>query len=410
MPFAVRRSARLLGASVAVSWTSVQISAALGSVIVLEMTGDLALVGVPFFLFYLGSGLSAYPAGRLMDRHGRVPVLVGGHVVAAAGFLVGAVAFLIGQFPLFLVGTTLASLGAGATYLTRLAAADLYPARERGRGIALVIFPSVIGALVGTPIILLAQELEPLLGRSHLLIAWSMGPLLNLSAGVLVSLIRPDPREVALALQAQEPPPMAALEVGIQPGGRGRAIVAAGLTLMLAQTAMASVMAVAGASLKHAHATTNVISFAMTAHLVGMFFFTPWIGRLGDSWGRRALLGISAGLLLASLGSVAMWPDGRTLAFSLFGIGVGWSFAFIGATSLIADVTHATRRGHATGLVDLATAVLAGTGSAAAGWVLHSGGLRWVALYGIVIAAGILAAAVLLPLAKMELRAVATAK
>lgn len=375
MPDSVRRTVRLLAASAAVSWIGVQISGALSSVIVLYLTNDLRLVGIPFFLFYLGSALAAYPAGHFMDRLGRLPVLVGGHLLAALGFLLGALAIYRESLALFLFGITVSSLGAGATYLTRLAAADLYPPARRGRGLALVVFANSLGALLGFPLIAAAEVVAIHLHTTYLFLAWSLGPFLSCAAALLVAAIRTDPRDVARQLQAQAPTPTTSTGNGAV---AWRPLLVAGVALLLAQAAMGAVMSVAGASLQHTGHSATLISFTMTAHIVGMFLFAPVIGQLADRWGRRPLLVVSSLLLVAATGSVILLPLGPVFTLSLLLVGVGWSFAFIGTTTIVADVTRAGMRGRATGLIDLGAALAAALAALAAGWALGAGGLPGV--------------------------------
>lgn len=376
-PTEVRPIARRLGASLLLSWAGVQVSGALGSVVVLHLTGSLRWVGLPFVMTSLGSAAAAYPAGRLMDRVGRVPVLVVGHLLAAVGYTVGVLAIRLGSLPLFLGSILLGALGAGAVYLTRLAAADLYPARERGRGLALVVFSASLGALLGIPLLLLAERIAPGLGLPYYAVAWAVVPVVSLGAAAVVATIHPDPRHVALELQAARPDAVAAKGPA---EAQVRTVVLAGLALVFAQAAMTCVMSVAGASLEHAGRPPEAIGLTMTAHLVGMFFFSPWIGRFADRRGRRASLALSALLLLAGASGAGFLPAKDFLAPALLVVGVGWSFAFIGATAAIADATPALRRGRVTGLVDVGSALTGSLGALAAGGALAVGGLKAVGL------------------------------
>jgi MFS family permease len=387
----VRPIARRLTASLAVSWAGVQISGALGSVVVVALSGDLRLAGLPYVIVNLGAALAAYPSGHLMDRHGRVPVLLVGHLLAAAGFVVGSWAILIGSLPWFLAGLGIASFGAGATYLTRLAAADLYPAAQRGRGLAVVVLGASVGAILGTPLIALAGRLAPLLDRPDYLIAWAMVPLLSVASALIVSRIRPDPRLVAMEVHAAEPAP----PIGSSPRRVSwRLVVLAAAALSLAQGAMACVMSVTGVSLEHA-GHHGLIGATMTTHLLGMFAFSPVVGWLADRQGRGLVLGLSAVLLLAGAGGVVVLPA-AVLIVPLFLVGLGWSFAFIGASAAAADAAGPLRRGRVTALVDVSTALCASASALAAGWALANGGLPMVGVVALALAGGVALAAGLL--------------
>jgi MFS family permease len=161
---------------------------------------------------------------------------------------------------------------------------------------------------------------------------------------------------------------------------------------------MVCVMSIAGPSLDHAGHSATLIGLTLSAHVVGMFFFSPWIGVLADRWGRRPVLLASALLLVGGTSMVALLPLGVLFSFALFVIGVGWSFAFIGATAVIADAVPPLRRGRATGLVDFASASSGALGALGGGWALSSGGLGAVGIIGASLAVALaLAAAGLSP-------------
>src|SRR3972149_4196201 len=83
--------------------------------------------GLPVAMYPLASLLVIVPAGRLMDRIGRGPVLALGHVAGAAG--ASAVALSLGSgsaawaVPAFLAGLFLLSAGFGIAFLARVAGA-----------------------------------------------------------------------------------------------------------------------------------------------------------------------------------------------------------------------------------------------------------------------------------------------
>ena len=87
----VRRNTILLSASLAANSAMLQLSAAVATLTVVLVVGVRSLVGLGPAIV-LGTGaLSALPAGRAMDRFGRVPVLVTGFALGIAGGILAAV-------------------------------------------------------------------------------------------------------------------------------------------------------------------------------------------------------------------------------------------------------------------------------------------------------------------------------
>ncbi|HEY8166347.1 MAG TPA: hypothetical protein VIF83_12395, partial [Gemmatimonadaceae bacterium] len=80
--FPIRRNTMLLAAAIAVNSVTLQLVSAVSAITFALVTGVSSLLGLGPALFLLSSAATSFPAGRLMDRVGRVPVL-------AAGFLLG---------------------------------------------------------------------------------------------------------------------------------------------------------------------------------------------------------------------------------------------------------------------------------------------------------------------------------
>src|ERR687884_2373820 len=81
----IRRNTILLSASLAANSAMLQLSAAVATLTVGLVVGVKGLVGLGPAIV-LGTGaLSALPAGRAMDRFGRVPVLVTGFALGVLG-------------------------------------------------------------------------------------------------------------------------------------------------------------------------------------------------------------------------------------------------------------------------------------------------------------------------------------
>lgn len=387
-----QRSARLLGISWGVSWAGVPISAAFGSVVILTMTGNLALTGVAYFLMYAGNLLAAYPAGHLMDRYGRKPILIAGHLTAAGGFALGTAAILLDLFALFLLAQLIASMGTAATFLTRLAAADLYPPHERGRGLGRLVSYLVIGACASVPLVIIARRFEPNPGLAFLALAWALIPILSIAAAFFVSRVNPDPKVTARELEAAEPKPLVVLD-GKPATLPWNILIPAAAAMLLAQATMASMMSVTGAALTHEGHGPNFIVGTLTLHIIGMFGFSPLVGVLGDRFGPRMLLITSAAYLAVATFVTYLVPLGNALVVALLAVGIGWSFAFIGANTIIANTVPLAARGRVMGTIDVSIAIVGGGASLAAGWALDTGGIGRVGAVSLAFAAALIVAA-----------------
>ena len=83
-----------------------------------------------------------------MDRIGRIPVLLVGFAIGVVGGVLAAIG-CAASGRLVLAGLVAVGVASGTALLARTAAGDMYPPERRARGIALVLFGAVFGALLG---------------------------------------------------------------------------------------------------------------------------------------------------------------------------------------------------------------------------------------------------------------------
>ena len=91
----IRRNTVLLAVTLGVNSSVLQLVAAVSSLTFVLVTGVRGLLGLGPAIFLVAAGLTALPAGRLMDRRGRVPVLAAGYAFASAGCVVTAFAMIL---------------------------------------------------------------------------------------------------------------------------------------------------------------------------------------------------------------------------------------------------------------------------------------------------------------------------
>src|SRR3954470_2021530 len=192
----------------AVYLSVLQLVAAVSSITFVLVTGVEGLLGLGPAIFLVASALTAMPAGRLMDRVGRKPVIAGGYASAAAGCSLTALATNLGSAPLVIVGFTLTGAANGVALLIRTAAGDMYPPERRARGISYVLFGAVFGAILGPSVF------GPLFNGKHLdahalTVPWLAAGGISLIAMALVAQVRPDPKRIAELIGADEDHPAA---------------------------------------------------------------------------------------------------------------------------------------------------------------------------------------------------------
>jgi MFS family permease len=349
----IRRNTALLSAALATNSAMLQLSAAVASLTLVNVLGVEGLLGLGPAIV-LGSGaLAALPAGRAMDRVGRVPVLAGGFLTGALGCCLAALGSAASVGPLVLAGLVGVGAAGGIALLARTAAGDMYPPDRRARGIALVLFGAVFGAFLGPAVfspILAGRELD---GDALAPLWLAAGAFMVVGAG-LVALVRPDPRHIAELLDHDEPLEREGAGTPLRELlGRPR-VVPALIAAQASFAVMVGVMTLTGAVVvDHQHHAGHDVFPIIGAHVIGMYALVIVIGDVIDRIGRPPAL--AGGLIVMGVSVISLlWVESvAATAVALFGLGVGWNLSFVAATAELADLTHPSERGRLLGFNDL---------------------------------------------------------
>ena len=327
--------------------------------------------GVPSAVFLLGSALAASVWGVLMDLIGRRNGIALGLAfgVVGAGLVVVAVNQSI--LVLMLAGMALLGFAQSAMLLGRFAAAEVNPPVKRGAAISNVVLGGAFGAIFGPLLVGPMGKFSLRIGMDELAGAYIAGLILFGAASVIISIgLRPDPRDVGKQVAALYPD--SAPEGEARPISvilRQPAALAAVTAMVLGQVVMVAIMVITSLHMEENHHQLGDISAVISAHTLGMYAFSVLSGRLADRWGRGlVILTGSATLLLACL-TAPLSPDVLPLAVSLFLLGLGWNFCFVGGSTLLADQLSPAERARTQGVNDLLVGLASATGSLGSGLV-----------------------------------------
>src|SRR5215203_139668 len=389
----IARNTLLLSIGMAALYGMVELAAAVGPITFAAVSGLEGLVGLGPAIFLGTAALTAFPAGRAMDRFGRVPVLAGGFGFGILGCLLTGFGASLVSVVAVVFGFALLGAAVGTVMLSRVAAADMYPPERRARGIALVLFGAVFGALLGPLVFVPLVAQEEAQGR-HLMLPW-FGAAGFIAVGLVSILnVRPDPKRLdtllakrsseELAHSSSSSPGRAAplSQILRRPG-----VSAALLAFVASFSVMAGMMTLVGYALVgHGHHQGAVFP-VLSAHFIGMFGLMLIVGPLIDRVGRlRALLG---GLLLLGFSTLSVvWAVESVVAtaVALFGIGLGWNFSYVAATAELADKAIPVERGKILGFGDLLVGLLSAALATLGGLALATVGLVWLGVAGLTIA------------------------
>jgi MFS family permease len=382
----IRRNTVILSATMAVNSAVLQLTAAVSSLTFVLITGVRGLLGLGPAIFLTSSGLTAVPAGRLMDRFGRTPVMSAGFAIGAAGCALTALATRTGSSLAVIVGFACVGAASGISLLIRTAAGDMYPPARRARGISYVLFGSVFGAILGPTVfspLFAGKDVE----ADSLTVPWLVAGGIALVALVMVQFVRPDPKKIAeLIGNPVHGAPVAAAplrELVKRPGVRPAMLAA-----LASFGVMVSVMNLTGyVVVEHHHHTQDSVFPIIGAHVFGMYALVLVIGALIDRVGRTPALEV--GLVVMAVSTIGLlWVESVwATAVLLLGLGVGWNISFVAATAQLADRTSPAERGKLLGFNDLLAALLGASLALLGGYALDAIGVAALAIGATVIVA-----------------------
>jgi MFS family permease len=380
----IRRNTLILSATMAVNSAVLQLVAAVSSLTFVLVTGVRGLLGLGPAIFLTFSGLTAVPAGRLMDRIGRTPVMTGGFALATVGCCVTALATRAESTPLVILGFACIGAASGIALLIRTAAGDMYPPERRARGISYVLFGSVFGAILGPTVfspLFAGKDVE----ANALTVPWLVAGGIALVALAMVQFVRPDPKKIAELIGARDETPTVTAaplrELVRRPG-----VIPAMLGALASFAVMVSVMNLTGyVVVEHHHHSQDSVFPIIGAHVFGMYALVLVIGTAIDRIGRTIALEI--GLVVMALSTIGLLEAESVFATAvlLLGLGVGWNISFVAATAQLADRTSPAERGKLLGFNDLLGALLGAGLALLGGYALDAIGVAAMAIGATVI-------------------------
>jgi MFS family permease len=379
----VRRNALLLALGLVFQSGMIQLAVALGTVTIVAVTGVDSILGLGPAVFLIAGALAVGPAGRLSDRVGRMPVIRTGYVLGVAGPLVTAAACHWRSGVLVFLGLGLCGAAQSIVILSRAAAAEMFPPERRARGMSIVLFAVVSGAIWG-PLVFGPMFSGRRFDAADLTVPWLAATLFT-TAGFLVSLgVRRDPRDLSHAyVAAAEPKPLGQI---LRRPGVSTAMVAAVASFAV----MAGVMNLAGyVAVGHHHSHGSIFTI-ISIHIVGMYGLVLFVGDAIERIGRRRSMVVGLGLVTLANAGMAWFASIAGMSLCMFVLGLGWCLSYIAATTELVDLAGPAERGRLVGLSDLLSSFTA-AGLALAGGVVYTGAGGSVPLAGVATGLSLLA-------------------
>ena len=398
---AQRRTVRVLAVSQVLGGIGVGSGIAVGGLIAEDVSGSTALSGLSQTASVLGAAFAALPMARLMSALGRRPGLLAGYAVATLGAVVVVTGAQIGSFLVVLLGATLFGSGTATNLQARYAATDLAVAATRARALATVVWATTVGVVLGPNLTGPGGDLARTVGLPPLAGPFLFSVAAFAVAGVLVTVgLRPDPLLEARRRLGVDPAVRthhASVRDALRAVSRSRGATLGLTAIALSHTVMVSVMVMTPVHMRHEGATLRIVGLVISVHVAGMYALSPVVGWLADRFGRIAVVVLGQAILVVAV-LVAGTADGHAhgvLGLGLFLLGLGWSCALVGGSTLLSESVDVEVRPGVQGAADFVMGLCGAVGGALAGVVVGGPGYGVLnAFAGVLVLPVLVAAAV----------------
>ncbi|HVZ54370.1 MAG TPA: MFS transporter [Pseudolabrys sp.] len=375
-----RRNALVLSVAQALAGGNNTVIVSTASIVGAVLAPDKGLATLPITCMVLGIWFGTLPVGALARRYGRRPALQTGSLFGVLSGLISCSAVIHGQFWLLLIGTFCGGLYAAAHQSYRFAAADTASERFRPKAVSYVLAGGIFAGVIGPQLVIQTKDLMP----QYLFAASYIGQ----SVCALLA---------AIVLQFVNIPPLARhhserarplMEILRKP----RFIVAAACG-MAAYAMMNMVMTSAPLAMVGCGHTVTEATLGIQWHVLAMYAPSFVTGGLIARFGvlriaglGLALIALTAGIGMTGVSIAHFWT-------ALILLGIGWNFAFIGATTMVTECHGSAERNKVQAFNDFLIFGSVAVGSFSSGQLLAAFG--WATINALVFPTVLLAGALL---------------
>jgi predicted MFS family arabinose efflux permease len=368
-----RRTALILASSQAVIGSAGPISFSIGALAGHYLLGaDKSLATLPVTGFSVGVALGAIPAAWLIRQLGQRHGFMAGTLVTALGGLIATIALFQSSFWLLVIGLLAVGVGGAFVQQFRFAAADNAPAEFKPRAISFVLAGGVFTAVIGPQVVIFTHEL-----LAPVMFAGSFAAIMVLSAiGACILAFLPARAEATQKASVTAPPARPLPEIVAQPQFWVGLLCAVGSYSLMSFVMTGAPLAMVGCGFSPDEATLG-ISWHVMAMFGPSFFTGALISRFGKERMVAAGLLLLAGCAIVALSGIALWQFWTALIL----LGLGWNFAFIGATAMVVGSYRNSEKGKVQGLHDFILFGSVAVGTLMSGAVYNAYGwdmLNWI--------------------------------
>src|SRR6476646_5764419 len=346
-----------LAAAQALTGTNSAVIFATGSIVGATLAPDISLATVPLSMYVVGIAAGTLPTGAISRAYGRRAAFIIGTFCGMLTGVLAAVAVLYASFWLFCCATFLGGLYGAVAQSYRFAAADGASAAFRPKAVSWVMAGGVFAGVLGPQLVQWTMDIWP--------------PYLFAFSFVVQAFVALVAMAVLWGVDAPKPAPSdmhggrPLFEIARQPR-----FIAAALCGVIAYPMMNLVMTSAPLAMQMCGLSVSDSNFGIQWHIVAMYGPSFFTGSLIARFGAPAI--VALGLTLEAVGATIGLSGITAMHFwaTLFVLGIGWNFAFVGASALVLETHRPQERNQVQAFNDFLVFGMMALGSFSSGQLL----------------------------------------
>lgn len=341
---------------------------ATGAIVGNTLAPSPALATLPVSIFVVGMAVCTLPAGGIARRHGRRAAFLAGTGCGVLVGLLSALAVLLGSFALFCAAMVFGGAYAAVVLSFRFAAADCAPPERRSRAMSAVMAGGVFAGIIGPQLVTHTMNLwlPHLFAATYL----AQAAVAALSALVLAGVRLPHPTAAEVAAGR----PLGAI-------ARQPRFIIAVINGLVSYLLMNFIMTAAPLAMRLCGLPQEDSNLGLQWHVIAMYAPSFVTGRLIARFGADRMVMAGLALIAASAATGLAGADVAHFWLSLFLLGIGWNFGFLGASALVLECHRPEERTRVQSLNDFIVFGTMALGSFASGGVLATYG--WDTVLGV---------------------------
>jgi len=321
-----RRNALVLATGQALAGANNTVIVTTGSIVGAMFAPDKSLATLPISFMVCGMWAGTLPMGFLAKRFGRRTAYSCATIAGALAGLIGYTAMLRGSFWIYLVSAFFGGLYASSHMSYRFGAADTASPEFKPKAIAWVMAGGLAAAILGPQLVIYTKDLMPpyMFAASYL----GQAAFAMLAGIVILTFLRTPGGAHFTSTRVGRP---------IRQIARQPKFIVAVVCGVASYALMNLMMTSAPLAMFDCGHSVGDAALGIQWHVLAMYGPSFFTGSLILRFGVTRIA--AAGLVLLALSAVAGLAGTTVWHFwtALILLGIGWNFAFVGATTLVTD-------------------------------------------------------------------------